>query len=83
MSSILLAAAATVPPTPEWSPKVALIISISCLVAVLLSFRIEKPKVGPKMPGLPLSIPTFVAAMAFGHVIGVAIVLGLTNIGKI
>ncbi|PLZ80932.1 photosystem I reaction center subunit PsaK, partial [Fischerella thermalis WC217] len=52
-----------VPPTAEWSPKVALIISISCLVAVLLSFRIEKPKVGPKMPGLPLSVPTFVAAM--------------------
>ncbi|MCP6757748.1 MAG: photosystem I reaction center subunit PsaK [Fischerella sp. CENA71] len=83
MSSILLAAAAAVPPTPEWSPKVALIISISSLVAVLLSFRIEKPKVGPKMPGLPLSVPAFIAAMAFGHLIGVGIVLGLTNIGRI
>jgi photosystem I subunit 10 len=83
MSSILLAAAAAVPPTPEWSPKVALIISISCLVAVLLTFRIQKPKVGPKLPALPLSVPAFVAAMAFGHVIGIGIVLGLTNIGRI
>jgi photosystem I subunit 10 len=83
MSSILLAAAAAVPPTPEWSPKVALIISISCLVAVLLTFKIQKPKVGPKLPALPLSVPAFVAAMAFGHVIGIGIVLGLTNIGRI
>ncbi len=83
ISSILLAAAATVPATPEWTPKVAMIISISCLVAVLLTFKIEKPTVGPKMPALPLSVPAFIAAMAFGHVIGIGIVLGLTNIGRI
>jgi photosystem I subunit 10 len=49
----------------------------------LLSFRIEKPLVGPRFPLLPISIPTFIAAMAFGHVIGAGIVLGLTNIGRI
>jgi photosystem I subunit X len=82
-SSILLATAATVPPTPAWSPTVGIIISVSCLVILLLSTRIEKPLVGPKFPILPVSIPTFVAAMAFGHVIGVGIVLGLTNIGRL
>jgi len=50
---------------------------------VLLSTRIEKPLVGPKFPILPISIPTFVAAMAFGHIVGVGIVLGLTNIGRL
>ncbi|MEH2329138.1 photosystem I reaction center subunit PsaK [Nostoc sp.] len=83
ISSILLAAAASVPATPAWNPTVGIIISISSLVIVLLSTRIEKPLVGPKFPILPISIPTFVAAMAFGHIIGVGIVLGLTNIGRL
>lgn len=83
ISSILLAAAPTVPTTPAWNPTVGIIISIACLVIVLLSTRIEKPLVGPKFPILPISIPTFVAAMAFGHIIGVGIVLGLTNIGRL
>ncbi|MBW4453380.1 MAG: photosystem I reaction center subunit PsaK [Nostoc indistinguendum CM1-VF10] len=83
ISSILLAAAPTVPTTPAWNPTVGIIISISSLVIVLLSTRIEKPLVGAKFPILPISIPTFVAAMAFGHIIGVGIVLGLTNIGRL
>ena len=83
ISSILLAAAPTVPTTPVWNPTVGIIISISSLVIVLLSTRIEKPLVGPKFPILPISIPTFVAAMAFGHIIGVGIVLGLANIGRL
>ncbi|MEH2213854.1 photosystem I reaction center subunit PsaK [Nostoc sp.] len=83
ISSILLAAAETVPATPAWNPTVGIIISISSLVVVLLSTKIEKPLVGPKFPILPISIPTFVAAMAFGHIIGVGIVLGLTNIGRL
>ncbi|MEH1874679.1 photosystem I reaction center subunit PsaK [Nostoc sp.] len=83
ISSILLAASATVPATPAWNPTVGIIISISSLVMVLLSTRIEKPLVGPKFPILPISIPTFVAAMAFGHIVGVGIVLGLTNIGRL
>ncbi|MEH1836350.1 MAG: photosystem I reaction center subunit PsaK [Nostoc sp.] len=83
ISSILLAAAASVPATPAWNPIVGVIISVSSLVVVLLSTKIEKPLVGPKFPILPISIPTFVAAMAFGHIIGIGIVLGLTNIGRL
>jgi photosystem I subunit 10 len=52
-------------------------------VALLLSFKIEKPLVGPKLPILPISIPTFIGAMCFGHVVGIGIVLGLTNIGSL
>ncbi|MEH2085135.1 photosystem I reaction center subunit PsaK [Nostoc sp.] len=83
ISSILLAVAASVPATPVWNPTVGIIISISSLVVVLLSTKIEKPLVGPKFPILPISIPTFAAAMAFGHIIGIGIVLGLTNIGRL
>lgn len=83
ISSILLAAATTVPATPEWNPTIAAIISVSCLVAVLLTTKIEKPLVGPRLPVLPLSIPAFIGAMCFGHVVGIGIVLGLTNIGAI
>ncbi len=79
----LLAAAASVPVTPEWSPTVAIIISASSVVALLLTLKIDQPQVGPKLPGLPLSLGAFIGAMAFGHVIGIGIVLGLTNIGRL
>jgi photosystem I subunit 10 len=83
ISSILLAVQSTVPATPEWTPTVGIIISVSSLVALLIATRIEKPLVGPRVPLLPISIPAFIGAMAFGHVIGAGIVLGLTNIGSI
>lgn len=81
ISSTLLAAATTVPTTPEWTPTVGIIISVSCLVALFLTFFIQSPKVGPRFPLLPVTIPAFIGAMCFGHLIGVGIVLGLTNIG--
>jgi photosystem I subunit 10 len=83
ISSILLAAAATVPATPVWNPTVGIIISASSLVVLLLSLASKAPKVGTQMPLLPITVPAFIAAMAFGHVIGVGIVLGLTNIGRL
>ncbi|MBF2063803.1 MAG: photosystem I reaction center subunit PsaK [Calothrix sp. C42_A2020_038] len=81
--SFLLAVATNVPATPTWTPTIGLIISLSSFVALLLTLKIEKPLVGPKMPLLPLSIPAFVAAMCFGHIIGIGIILGLTNIGRL
>ncbi|MBP5976959.1 photosystem I reaction center subunit PsaK [Brasilonema sp. CT11] len=82
ISSILLAAAANVPATPEWNPTVGIIISVSCLVVLLLTSFIKSPKVGPKLPVLPISLPAFIGAMCFGHIIGIGIVLGLTNISN-
>lgn len=83
MASVLLAVAANVPATPAWNPSTGLIISLSSFVALLLTLKIERPTVGPKMPLLPMSIPAFIAAMCFGHIIGIGIVLGLTNIGTL
>ncbi|BAZ30968.1 photosystem I reaction center subunit PsaK [Cylindrospermum sp. NIES-4074] len=83
ISSILLAAAGNVPATPVWSPTVGIIISISSVVALLFTIVSKAPKVGPSLPGLPVTVPAFIGAMAFGHVIGIGIVLGLTNIGRL
>lgn len=91
INSILLAATqATVPHTPTWSPTVGIIISLSCLVVLLLAGNnIKYPQVGDKMP-FPLpgpfnnpSLGTFVASMAFGHVVGVGIVLAMANLGRL
>ncbi|MBK1987326.1 photosystem I reaction center subunit PsaK [Sphaerospermopsis aphanizomenoides BCCUSP55] len=89
MSSILLAVQATVPNTVttwNWS-KTAVIVGSCLLVLVLAGWSIRYPRVGLKMP-LPFpalfnhpSVGTFLAAMSFGHIIGVAAVLGLTNLG--
>jgi photosystem I subunit 10 len=86
ISSLLLAVQPTVATTGSWSPAVGIIISVCCLVSVLLAPKIIRyPQVGPKFPGLPLplSAPAFVGAMCFGHLLGVGIVLGLHNIGRL
>jgi photosystem I subunit X len=89
MSSILLAVQATVPNTgTTWNWAGTPIIIGSCLLVLLFAgWGIRYPQVGAKMP-LPFpslfnhpSVATFLAAMSFGHIIGVAAVLGLTNIG--
>lgn len=54
-----------------------MIVTICCILAlILISRNIEKPDVGPKFPfALPpllpsISIPTFIAAMCAGHILG-------------
>lgn len=90
---ILLAAAAvqpTVPDTVAWNWQGTPIIIGSCLLVLLLAGRtIRYPQVGPKMP-LPFpgvfnnpSVATFLGSMALGHVIGIAAVLGLINVGAL
>lgn len=86
---LLAAVQPTVPNTPAWDPQVGLIISISCLLVLLIAPRVIRyPQVGPKLP-FPLpglfnnpSLATFIASMAFGHIIGTGIVLGLTNVAR-
>ncbi|ABA22155.1 photosystem I PsaK-like protein [Trichormus variabilis ATCC 29413] len=91
LSSILIAAQATVPNTgTTWNWNGTFIIIASCLLVLLIAGRsIRYPHVGTKMP-LPFpsifnnpSVATFLASMSFGHIIGVAAVLGLTNLGVI
>jgi len=88
IDSILLAVQPTVPDTAAWNWQGSYIIIGSSLLVLLIASRtIQYPQAGPKMP-LPFaslfnnpSVGTFLASMSFGHLIGVASVLGLTNLG--
>ena len=87
---MLLAVQPTVPATPAWNFQVALIISVSSLLVLLIAGRVvQYPHVGAKMPLGPLgpifnnpSVGTFVGSMALGHIIGVGTLLGLTNLAN-
>lgn len=81
--SILLAAQATVPATPEWSFATALVMIICNAIGLALAaFRTPAAasnKTPSPVPGL--SFPQLLAGTSFGHVLGAGAILGLTNIG--
>lgn len=87
---MLLAVQPTVPATPAWNWQVAAIIFVSCLLILVIAVRtVRYPHVGAEMPLGPLgsffnnpSVGTFVGSMALGHIIGVGIILGLTNLAN-
>lgn len=89
MQSILLAAAqSTVPPTPEWTPVIGLVMILSNLFAFAIGrFAIQNGGKGPDLPGSKpdiltgFGVPELLATTSFGHIIGVGVILGLTNAG--
>jgi photosystem I subunit 10 len=78
----------SVPATPQWSLKVALIM-ITCNLFVLAigKYAIQKPGVGPALPvSLPMVFEGFglaelLAIGSFGHILGAGMILGLGNAG--
>lgn len=82
--SILLAAQATVPVTPVWSFKIALVMVI-CNILGLVFARIGTQDRGTKPPSpIPgFGFPQLLAGTCFGHILGAGAILGLTNIGAI
>ncbi|MEM9003517.1 MAG: photosystem I reaction center subunit PsaK [Cyanobacteria bacterium P01_F01_bin.86] len=83
--SVLAQASAT---TPEWSPKVALIM-ITCNLFVIAIGRsaIQNSGAGPQLPvSLPglfegFGLPELLATTSFGHILGAGMILGLANAG--
>jgi photosystem I subunit 10 len=74
---------AVVPRTPEWSLTTALIMVIANVIAIAIArFSIKYPNVGPKLIG-DFSVPAFIAAACFGHLLGTGAILGLANLGVI
>lgn len=87
-SSLLLAAASTVPDTLTWSPKVALVMIICNIIAIIIGkATIQKPDVGPGLPapGLfgGLSLGALLGTTSLGHILGAATILGLANLGAL
>ncbi|MEH1837475.1 MAG: photosystem I reaction center subunit PsaK [Nostoc sp.] len=84
-TSTLLAAATT---PLQWSPTVALIIIIANIVAIAFGkSTIKYPNAEPALPSANFfggfGLPALLATTAFGHILGVGIVLGLHNLGRI
>lgn len=85
LTSTLLAAATT---PLQWSPVVGLIIIFANIVAIAFGkFTIDYPSAEPSLPSPNLfggfGLPAALATTAFGHILGVGIVLGLHNLGRI
>ncbi len=81
---------AAIPHTEPWSFSTGLVMIICNLVAVAIGrFAIAQPGGGPDLPvGKPdlfrnFNLPELLATLSFGHILGVGLILGLTNAGVI
>ena len=88
INSLLMTVQATVPSTPQWSPSVGLVMILCNLFAFAIGrFAIQKKGVGPDLPGSKpailnkFGIPELLATASFGHILGVGVILGLSNAG--
>jgi photosystem I subunit X len=79
---------AAIPHTEPWSFSTALVMIICNLVAVAIGrFAIKNPGGGPDLPvSKPdlfrnFNLPELLATLSFGHILGVGLILGLTNAG--
>jgi photosystem I subunit X len=79
--SILLAAQATVPPTPEWSFSTALVMIVCNILGLLLARFTTQGGSKPPSPVPGLGFPQLIAGTSFGHVLGAGAILGLSNAG--
>jgi photosystem I subunit X len=82
---------AAIPHTEPWRLTTAIVMIICNLLAIAITFgsvqlrskiRVANPD-DKSILGKGFSLPELFAAMSFGHIIGVGVVLGLTNIGII
>ncbi|MEA5511724.1 photosystem I reaction center subunit PsaK [Crocosphaera sp. UHCC 0190] len=88
MYSMLVLAAATVPTTIEWSPKVALIMIVCNIVAIAFGkLTIAKPSEGPALPSPNMfggmGIGALLGTTSFGHILGAGVILGLASSGAL
>jgi photosystem I subunit 10 len=77
---------AAVPPTLEWSPKIAIVMILCNVLAIAFGkYTIKYQNAGPEMPSPNMfggfGLPAVVATTSFGHVLGAGAILGLTRLG--
>ncbi len=85
LTSTLLAAATT---PLQWSPTVGIIMILVNLIAIAFGkSTIKYPSSEPALPSPNLfggfGLPALLATTAFGHILGVGVILGLHNLGRI
>jgi photosystem I subunit 10 len=80
-----LFAAATAP--LEWSPAIGILMIVANIIAITFGkFSIKYPSSEPALPSSNLfggfGLPGLLATTAFGHILGVGIILGLHYLGR-
>ncbi|MGK7945795.1 MAG: photosystem I reaction center subunit PsaK [Microcystaceae cyanobacterium] len=86
MMSHLILAAAAVPATVSWSPKVAMVMIICNIIAIAFGkATIQQQNVGPGLPAPRffgnMGLGAVLGTTSFGHLLGVGAILGLSNLG--
>jgi photosystem I subunit 10 len=87
-TTFLLTAAASVPRTIEWNPKVAIVMIACNILAIAIGrLTIKNPNVGPQLPSPELfgglSFGALLGTTSLGHILGVGVILALANAGVI
>ncbi|MBD2495586.1 photosystem I reaction center subunit PsaK [Nostoc sp. FACHB-280] len=85
MLTSTLLAAATAP--LQWSPAIGLIMIVANIIAIAFGkSSIKYPSSEPALPEAKFfggfGLPALLATTAFGHILGVGIILGLHNLGR-
>ncbi|ELS00590.1 photosystem I reaction center subunit PsaK [Xenococcus sp. PCC 7305] len=88
MSYITLLAAASVPATVEWSPKVAIVMIICNIIAIAIGkYTIQNPSSEPALPSAEyfggMGLPALLGTTSLGHLIGAGMILGLASVGAL
>ena len=88
MTYLTLLAAAYVPTTVSWSPKVAIVMIVCNIVAIAFGkYTIQNPSAGPNLPSPEffggMGLPALLGTTSLGHLLGVGVILGLANAGAL
>lgn len=88
MTYLTLLAAASVPTTVEWSPKVAIVMIVCNIIAIAFGkFTIKNPGAEPALPSAQffggMGLPALLGTTSFGHLLGAGAILGLASVGAL
>ncbi len=88
MTYLTLVAAASVPSTVEWSPKVAIVMIVCNIIAIAFGkFTIKNPSAEPALPSAQffggMGLPALLGTTSFGHLLGAGAILGLASVGAL
>ena len=88
MTYLTFLAAASIPNTVEWSPKVAIVMIVCNIIAIAFGkYTIKNPSAEPGLPSPEffggMGLPALLGTTSFGHLLGAGVILGLANVGAL
>ena len=88
MTYLTLLAAASMPTTVSWSPKVAIVMIVCNIAAIAFGkLTIKHQSIGPSLPSPDffggMGLPALLGTTSLGHLLGAGVILGLANAGAL